>query len=214
MGVPANFQVDTALAFPDTSGPFPSEDSLVVAAQEQNPEFRSAADLVKVQRKQRLAALGQRLPILSANYSRGVFDTSIVAGVGGSPSMFWNLGINLKWDIFDGGQFIAILNKAGQQLKSSAASRDIARNSAAEQMRQAVANLRAAREGLRLIRDLVSSAEEDFRLQSEKNRLGAAAIVDVLNSQTRYVQARLRATQVIANYYLAQAQIERILGTW
>ncbi len=212
LGIQISFRVDTTLSFPDTTQPVPNEDSLVGAALRKNPAYRQAAAQVKIQDGKRQVVLGRHLPVLSASYTAGYADTTFFGGIGGAND-FWNVQASLTWSFLDAAMF-PVWRRAGQQIRSSEASRRIARNAAEQDMRRAVANLRAAREGLSTIADLLSQAEEDFRLQTERNRLGAAAVVDVLNSQVRFNQAQLQATQVMINYYLAQGEIRRILGEW
>lgn len=213
LGVDPNFQIDTALGFPDTTRGQPSEDSLVAIAVSRSPQVRAASARVRVRRKERLGVIGQRLPILAASYSYGFADTTLLGGIGNSRTNFWNVQAVLTWNFFD-GSLLPVLRKAGFETQSSVAGQVIARNSARQQMRQAVANLGAAREALRLIGSLLLQAAEDYRLQVEKNRLGSAVVLDVLSSRVRYREAQLRATQVVVDYYLADAHIKRILGQW
>lgn len=213
LGVLPNFQVDTTLGFPDTTRGLPNEDSLVAAAESHSPHVRAASAQVRVQRKERLNVIGQRLPVLAASYSYGFTDTTLLGGIGNSRTNFWNVQAVLTWNFFD-GSLLPVLRKAGFETQSALAGQVIARNSAGEQMRRAVADLAAAREALKSVGNLLAQAAEDYRLQVERNRLGAAVVLDVLSSRVRYREAQLRATHVIAGYYLAEAQIAKILGQW
>jgi len=215
IGVSADVAADTLLAVPDTSAAVPPQDSLVERALTANPTYRSARD------SYRAAALGSwsswagKLPSLSGSYSYGY----------GNNRQYrdweewkwhdsWSVSLSLSWNIFDGFGTEASIRQASAQKRIAEADLFTARQNVGGQVDQAYLALTAAREGLSLVGTLLQQAEEDYRLTSERYRLGSASSLDLLTSQVTYNQAQQTVTNAICDYYLAEAKLRQVMGQW
>jgi outer membrane protein TolC len=58
----------------------------------------------------------------------------------------------------------------------------------------------------------VEAAAEDLRVVNERYRVGAATILDILNSQEALAQAEVDAITARFDYLNAKAQIEALIG--
>jgi outer membrane protein TolC len=74
------------------------------------------------------------------------------------------------------------------------------------------AALRAAQVKIDITRASVLAANEDLRVVNERYRVGAATILDVLNSQEALAQADVDAITAQFDYLKAKAQIEALIG--
>jgi len=215
IGMTAEVAADTILALPDTSKAAPQRDSLLRRALEINPSYVAAHN------SYRAAALGawsswtSKLPSLSGNYSYGFSnyrqyqdpaDWNLHDG--------WSVGLSLNWNIFDGFITEAGIRQAYAQKSSARADLFTAQQNVASQIDQAHLGLMTAREGLSLVGTLLQQAEEDYRLTSEKYRLGSASVLDLLTSQVTFNTAQQTATNAICDYYLAEAKLQQVMGQW
>jgi outer membrane protein len=215
LGMQVPIQIDTTLVFPDTTTPLPSADSLYALVPEQNPSYNTSRVSLNAKKTNKTAVVMNKIPSLSGSFTYGSFDTSFTSQFQNwEQNDFWELGVQLDWNIFEGTAWFARLREASIQIQTAEADMEIARNSVVEEMYQAWNNLQSTRDALVIARNLVDLAEEEFRLTTEKYRLGAASALDLLNSQVAYTEAQRQSTQIIINYYLALAQIQRLLGDW
>ena len=74
------------------------------------------------------------------------------------------------------------------------------------------AALDAARARIEITTASVEAATEDLRVVNERYRVGAATILDMLNSQEALAQAEVDAVTARFDYLKAKAQIEALIG--
>ena len=72
--------------------------------------------------------------------------------------------------------------------------------------------LDAARLRIRITGTSVAAAAEDLRVVNERYRVGAATILDVLNSQEALAQAEVDVVNARFDYLNARAQIAALIG--
>jgi outer membrane protein TolC len=208
-----DFDVDDQLALPDTSGPLLSRDSLLAEARNLNPGYRAARERHQASRDYLWAAWFSKLPSLGASYRYGYSDSVQFADSRSwNDHDSWSFSLSLSWNIFDGTATEAQIRKARAQANSAEADWVLAQRNLASEVDQVYIEWQAAREEISLVGDLKLQAEEDFRLTTEKHRLGAASTLDVLTSQVNYNQSQREAVNAICAYYLAQAKMDQLLG--
>ncbi len=122
------------------------------------------------------------------------------------------LQLGLSWPIFNRFQ-------REQTIATRLSSLDAAEASAQDARRQVLASLttqyaavEAARVRIDITRTSVTAATEDLRVVSERYRVGAATILDVLNSQEALAQAEVDVVTARFDYLKARAQIEALIG--
>lgn len=208
-----DFDIDDQLPMPDTTGAALSRDSLLAEAKRLSPNYQAARERRRAARDYLWAAWFSKLPSLGASYRYGYSDT---VQFGDSRSWndhdSWSLSLSLSWNIFDGMATEAQIRKARAQANSAEADWVLAQRNLASEVDQVYIEWQAAREEMSLVGDLKLRAEEDFRLTTEKHRLGAASTLDLLTSQVNYNQSQREAVNAICSYYLAQAKVEQLLG--
>jgi outer membrane protein TolC len=123
-----------------------------------------------------------------------------------------SVGLNLSWPLFDRFQ-------REQTIANRQGSLDVAEANAADARREIQASLttqfaalRAAQVRIDITRASVEAANEDLRVVNERYRVGAATILDVLNSQEALAQADVDAISARFDYLRAKAQIEALIG--
>lgn len=209
------FDIDDQLAMPDTSEAPISRDLLLNAAQRMNPGYRAARERHQAARDYLWAAWLSKLPSLGVSYRYGYSDSvQFRDSRSWNEHDSWSLSLSLSWNIFDGLATEAQIRRARAQANSAEAEWMLAQKSLSSQVDQVYIEWQAAREELSLVGDLLQRADEDYRLTTEKHRLGAASTLDLLSSQVNYNQSQREAVNAICGYYLALAKIDQMLGRY
>jgi outer membrane protein TolC len=124
----------------------------------------------------------------------------------------WDLGMTLRWPVFDGGRVAAERAEAvAGRLGMEARLRDFDAMVAVE-VRQGIAELNSARASIEAAEAGVRAATEARRVLAERFSAGVATNTDVLNAQVALLQAELDRTRALANLQLASARLDRALG--
>ena len=115
--------------------------------------------------------------------------------------------------LFDGG-------RVGAEVATADAARRAAEQRLAEfdtrletEVRQQRLNLETARAAIVSTREAVRSAAEAHRVLRNRYAAGVATSTEVLDAQVVQLQAELDETRALAAARIAQAQLERALGT-
>ena len=80
------------------------------------------------------------------------------------------------------------------------------------QLTQQFASLQSAAIRIQIAEASLAAATEDLRVQQERYRLGAATILEVMQSQISVDQSEVDGVQARLDYLLAKAEIEAIVG--
>ncbi|MFO7889642.1 MAG: TolC family protein [bacterium] len=124
----------------------------------------------------------------------------------------WYLGVGLSMPIFQGLSRVAEVSKAKlNRLSQNKKLEQVKRNVALE-AQQSYFYLKQAKKKISVTRETVESAEEDLRLNKEKYRLGSGTMLDLLNAQVSYSQAKSDYIQSLYDYKYAIARVEKAMG--
>lgn len=213
INVEGDFEIDDKLAFPDTSAPPLSRDSLLAAAKRENPGYQAARECHRAARDQLWSARLAKLPSLGASYSYGYSDSAQFKDRDSwNENDAWSFSLSLNWNIFDGTATEAQIRIARAQAASAEADWTLAQRDLDSEVDQVFMEWQAASEEIALVGDLRLQAEEDFRLTTEKHRLGAASTLDLLTSQVNYNQSQREAVNAMCGFHLARARVDKLLG--
>ena len=124
----------------------------------------------------------------------------------------WDIGINVRWALFDGGRVRAETAEAAANRRAAEARLRELDSTIAVEVRQRMADLRFARASIEAAGAGVRAAAEARRVIAERFSAGVAINTDVLTAQTALLQAELDLTRARANAELASARLERALG--
>ena len=124
----------------------------------------------------------------------------------------WRFGFSIGYNIFD--RFSAY-----QSIKSSQARHSNARETylqsksrVALEVKQAFLDMAQAKQKLEVTNQQSESAEEDLNIVQEKYNLGAATILELLDAQVSYKQAKSDQVQALFDYNLAAARLKKSIG--
>ena len=124
----------------------------------------------------------------------------------------WNYGMQMTWDIFDGGLTYGKVEQAKAQYKKSQTSLDDQSRQIELDVRTAYSDLIQARETLESQRTVQEEADEALRESKARLSAGTGTQLDVLNAETALTQARTTEVQAEHDYSTALVRFRRATG--
>ena len=195
------------------------------------PAVREADAAVTAARAQRGVSRSAYLPTLALTASNGwsagngttfirdsvtnqVIDTipRTRSPMSGDWLSGWSFGFTLSMPLFNNLNREASMITSDANFQTSVVQARDARLQVSTTLTQWLAALDAAAASIDVQQVSVAAAQEDLRMQSERYRLGAVTIIEVLQSQQNLDQAQVDLVQARYNYLTARAQIEAIIG--
>src|SRR5690606_22500991 len=117
-----------------------------------------------------------------------------------------------SWPIFNRFQREQTIATRLSSLDVAEANAQDARREVLSSLTTQYAALEAAAVRIEITRASLDAATEDLRVVSERYRVGAATILDVLNSQEALAQAEVDVVTARFDYLKARAQIGALIG--
>lgn len=125
----------------------------------------------------------------------------------------YQAGVSANWNIFDNNvtksnvkSAEASYNKAEYELSDTEDTIDL-------EVRQAYLNMREAERRFNSTAMAVKQAEEDYFIATEKYKVGAGIILDVIDAELALSQARLNYASAQYDYTRYKANLEYVIGT-
>jgi outer membrane protein TolC len=179
---------------------------------ESGPQLLQSEAQSRAARAQLGVARSKYWPGLALSYSESRRGTGQPLAHFGdyTRSAGWNF--SLSWTLFNGFQREADQVQARVQSDVAKARAADVRRQLNAQLTQQVSALFTASAQIDIAAANVAAAAEDFRVQNERYRLGAATIVDLSTSQSNLTQAQVNLVQSRFNYLIARAQVEALVG--
>ena len=125
----------------------------------------------------------------------------------------YQAGLSANWNIFDNNvtksnvkSAEASYNKAEYELLDTEDTIDL-------EVRQAYLNMREAERRFNSTAMAVKQAEEDYFIATEKYKVGAGIILDVIDAELALSQARLNYASAQYDYARYKANLEYVIGT-
>ena len=181
--------------------------ALRIEAIESGPSVQQAIAAATAANAQIGVSRAAYFPSVTASYSRSVAGSQLDALRGS-----WSGRVSLSWNIFQGFNRETNIAQSSARLDVAESRIEDTRRQVNAQLTQQFAALQSARLRIAIAGASFAAAEEDLRVQQQRYRLGAATIVEVMNSQVNLDQADVDAVQARLDYLLAKAQIEAIVG--
>jgi outer membrane protein len=197
------------------------KDKLVVEALRQRPEYKQArlrSDAAEATVRQNFRDFFPGL-FGVGSVGAGRAQNDFQGQGGGNPAgVFtrvdkdWQVGLELRWSIFDGGNKIARYREAKALLEAAEAGIRDAELQIWQQVEQAYVNVVAAEEQIGAAQKAVESAQENFRLSQGRFDAGVGTIIELTDAQLALTQAQATEAQALSDYRVAIARLERALA--
>ena len=125
----------------------------------------------------------------------------------------WDVSVNVNWLVFDSGRAKAQVAEAAaatQAIRERMADFDAV---VAAEVRQRLLELDSTRAQVKAASDAVTSAADARRVLADRFGAGVATSTDVIVAQSALLESELGRTRALASVRLAEARLERALGT-
>lgn len=178
---------------------------------ENRPDLRSIAARRQAAESNISVARSGYFPILSgsASYNKASIDrqhpSDLEAG--------WQVGVTLTVPLFSGFLTSHQVAEAKSTLYVLRANEEAVRQQILLDVRQAYFNLQAAEASISTAELAARQARENLDLANGRYAAGVGSPVEVSDAFATYVAAQANHTSALSNYKIAQANIERAMGT-
>lgn len=210
MGIP----VDTALVINDELDDKPyevSEDECIAYALEHRPDGLAAEYAVKQATAQVGATKSGYRPNVTA-IARGILVGEKPFESNHNNQEYWQLGVNIDWNIFDNGITAAQVNQA----KAAERRAESQRLQRIDQIKLDVHNayiaILTAAKNLEVASSAVSEAENAYEIAKVRYIEGVDTNLNVMDAQTKLAQAKNNYYAALYNYNVSKAKMEQVIG--
>ena len=145
----------------------------------------------------------------SVGGSTSHFDAS---GGSTSNSGDWQVGLEFRWNIFDGGNKIARWKEAKAAVDAARARVRDSQLGIWQDVEAAYVRVNEAEERIGAAQKAVESAQENFRLFQGRFDAGVGNIIELTDAQFALTQAQSTEAQALADFRIAIARLERAVG--
>ena len=182
---------------PSVEEPLLSQGDLVTLAQKSRPDLKAAEKTVE---KGELAVRQARNAYLPTIYASAGYQINDRDNPVGMDNDSWTVGVNLRWELFDGNRRSHEKQKAELLRQSAAAMLENDRREVSLQVTESV--LRRQEAGLRLVsaRDAVKAAQEGVRLITLRFQNGLSSMVELMDAEAALNRSRANLVEVENSY--------------
>ena len=184
-----------------------------VEARANRPERKSLAFRIMAAEERVASASAGSLPVLTAIGGYDLARPNLkIFPLQDKWTRSWDVGVNVRWSVFDGGRVRAETAEAAANRRAAEARLRDFDSGLEVEVRQRMAELTAAVAAIEAAGVGVTAAAEARRVIAERFNAGVATNTEVLDAQTALLQADLDLTRARASAELANARLQRALG--
>ena len=188
---------------------------LVGRAAERNPFLKSLRQSTVAAEYDLQVARGAWYPRLagSLSYSRNneVFDR-VYQDLDQNYRL--NIGVSMTYNVFDGGVRQASIDRSRVAVETARMNVRQQQRDIALAVETTYLELIRLEKLLRLGERTVRLAEEDLRLAEERYRVGKGRLLETLDAQVGFTEARSNLVRTRYDLKIAEADLERLVGGW
>ena len=190
-------------------GMVPDSSVLARLALENRPDLKEAGTVLEKADIGLKAARGACLPTLRATAAYQMNDRDIPFG---RDNDAWLVGVNLRWEIFDGMRRGSEIGRARALRNSAAEYAEDSRSEVLLQVSEQSLRREEAAARLEVARHAVRDAEEGVRLIGRRFENSLATMVELLDAQTALNRSRALLIENESDFALATARLYHAAG--
>lgn len=137
-------------------------------------------------------------------------NPTFVAGGGGNN---WLAGIELQFDLFQGGAKRAQLSRERAMQDKVAAIKEMAADAVRLEVRRTYYDVDAARQQLEVTRASIADSQESLRINQNRYEAGLSTITDLLASEEAARRTQADYWEAVCRYFTGYAALELATGT-
>ncbi|MCG8550942.1 MAG: TolC family protein [Desulfobacterales bacterium] len=219
-----NQPVDSSVQFQDSpyatlTEKFSFESSFQYALKNR-PDLESLAHQLSIARKEEKISMSRYMPVvrMDIGYNDQNRDFDEPGGSGSSTfdrdqrNRYYSAGVNITWDLFDGGKAWYGKEKFKAEAKRIKALIKEAQNMISTGIRKALYAMSEAEVRILDSDDALMAAKENYAAQENRLRAGVSTIPALLDAQDRLVRAQVNKNRAILDYQLARSELKLMTG--
>ncbi|MBP5273509.1 MAG: TolC family protein, partial [Abditibacteriota bacterium] len=190
---------------------FPAPDSdaetLIQRAENNNPGLKALSKKIKASEFLKKAESGSRMPQFSA-----IAAGQLVTGNINKIEPEWLFGVNMTFNIFDGGITGAKIDEAEHKIAAARLEKENAGSYLELGIRSALLRLEAAQKSLEAAQAAVALAREALRLAERRFETGNGTGIEVLDAQTALTSAEAAEKNALYKGEMIDLEIKSYCG--
>lgn len=190
--------VATPVSSPDVSAVSNSVTTLVEAAIHDRPDLQSFAEKLRAANEDVKTARSLYLPTLnlqSIAASQSLWPSTNPQALGSTTQFVWSVGLNLQWELFDGGaRRNEVLRGASRQRQAAEELRE-KHDEVARETWTAYIQFRTAARQQNAAQSLLAAATTSYDASLDAYRYGVKNLIDLVTAESQLAQARLADVQ-------------------
>lgn len=210
LGVPADTPFEPAEALAERSLPVPTLAEAEKQALANRPDLKRIASEEAAQRQSLSVAKSAFGPHVDAFAGWELDNPTFLAGGGGNN---WLAGIEVKFDIFDGGAKRSELSRQRALEEKAVAMRQAASDAVRLEVRRAYYELDSSRQQVEVARAAIAQALESLRINQDRYASGLTTITDLLSAEETARRSQTDYWESVYNLQTSYASLELVSGT-
>jgi outer membrane protein TolC len=214
IGIDLNSDVVPSSPLTSTERDFPEVQQLLEAALTRRPDVQAM--------EWRLQALDAGITAARAGWLPQIFLTGNYYYARPNSRIFpakdefkdsWDLGISLQIDLWNNLTALNQTSAAKAQYEQTKDALATMKDGITLEVTQSYLNFNQAKQRIRLSQLGVEQANENYRITAEKFKAGLTTNSELLDAEVLLLQTKLQLTQARVDYELAEARLEKGIGT-
>jgi outer membrane protein len=210
MGLSAETAVDPVEVLAEKNLPATSLDDLEKQAVDRRPDLNRVRSEEAAQQQSVSIAKSSFGPRVNAFGGWEADNPTLLAGGGGNS---WLAGIEVQFDLFEGGAKRAQLSHERALEEKVSAVKEMATDAIRLEVRRAYYDLDAARQQVDVARATIAEAQESLRINQDRYDSGLSTITDLLAAEEAARRCQTDYWEALYRYHTGYANLELASGT-
>jgi outer membrane protein TolC len=210
MGLSTQTEFDPAEPLAERSLPATTLEEAEKRAVELRPDLKRIRSEEEAQQQSVAVAKSSFGPRVNAFAGWEADNPTFVAGGGGNN---WLAGIEVRFDLFQGGAKRAQLSRERAMQEKLAAVKEMARDAVRLEVRRAYYDLDAARQQVEVGRAAIAQSQESLRINQNRYDSGLLTITELLAAEEAARRSQTEFWETVYRYHTCYANLELASGT-
>jgi outer membrane protein TolC len=210
MGLSTENEFDPAEALAEKNLPAMAIEDVEKKTVEMRPDLKRIRSEEEAQQQSVSIAKSSFGPRVNAFAGWEADNPTFVAGGGGNN---WLAGIEVQYDLFEGGAKRARLSHERAMQEKVAAVKDMATDAARLEVRRAYYDLDSARQEVEVARATIAESQESLRINQNRYDSGLSTITDLLAAEETSRRSQTDYWEAVYRYHTGYANLELVSGT-
>jgi outer membrane protein len=210
MGMSTETEFDSTDTLAERSLPTTSLEEAEKQAVEMRPDLKRVRSEEAAQQQTVSIAKSAFGPRVNAFAGWEADNPTFVAGGGGNN---WLAGVEVRFDLFEGGAKRAQLSRERAMQEKVVAVKEMASDAVRLEVRRAYYDVDAARQQIEVARATIAEAQESLRINQNRYDSGLSTITDLMASEEAARRSQTDYWEAVYRYHTGYANLELASGT-